>query len=144
MGTIQRGTCTSLNQLLCWFSFTTTTSLFNFLAVERMKLGNKRWVNWRDVPGNSEITRFYLNVKGTPNFLVYLTEIITTFEIMQMLFIGKNQTSWGMKIFNPLQILHAVRHSVGMYKNALVKGCSNLVIMVTTTACSRPGASFSY
>ena len=49
-----------------------------------------------------------------------------------------------MKIFNPLQILHAVRHSGGMHKNALFKGCSTLVAMVTTTACSRPGASFSY
>ena len=49
-----------------------------------------------------------------------------------------------MKIFNPFQILHAVRHSGGMHKNALFKGCSTLVAMVTTTACSRPGASFSY
>ena len=31
-----------------------------------------------------------------------------------------------------------------MHKNALVKGCSTLVAMVTTNACSRPGASFSY
>ncbi|RMX45472.1 hypothetical protein pdam_00019730, partial [Pocillopora damicornis] len=31
-----------------------------------------------------------------------------------------------------------------MYKNALFKGRSTLVAMVTTTACSRPGASFSY
>ena len=56
----------------------------------------------------------------------------------------KNQTSWEMKIFNPLQILHAVRHSGGMHKNALFKGRSTLVAMVTTAACSRPGASFSY
>ena len=28
----------------------------------------------------------------------------------------KNQTSWEMKIFNPLQILHAVRHSGGCTK----------------------------
>ena len=49
-----------------------------------------------------------------------------------------------MKIFNPLQILHAVRHSGGMHKNALFKGRSTLVAMVTMTACSRPGASFSY
>ena len=60
----------------------------------------------------------------------------------------KNQTSWEMKIFNPLQILHAVRRSGGMHKNALFKGRSTLVVtlvvMVTTAACSRPGASFSY
>ena len=31
-----------------------------------------------------------------------------------------------------------------MRKNALFKVCSTLVAMVTTTACSRPGASFSY
>ncbi|CAH3155949.1 unnamed protein product [Pocillopora meandrina] len=31
-----------------------------------------------------------------------------------------------------------------MHKNALFKGRSTLVAMVTTTACSRPGASFSY
>ena len=42
----------------------------------------------------------------------------------------KNQTSWEIKIFNPLQILHAVRH-LGMHKNALFKGCSTLVAMVT-------------
>ena len=52
----------------------------------------------------------------------------------------KNQSSWEMKIFNPLQILHAVRHSGGMHKNALFKGRSTLVAMVTTAACSRPGA----
>ena len=56
----------------------------------------------------------------------------------------KNQTSGEMKIFNPLQILHAVRHSGGMHKNALFKGCSTLVAMITTAACSRPMASFSY
>ena len=56
----------------------------------------------------------------------------------------KNQTSWEMKIFNPLQILHVVRRSGGMHKNALFKGRSTLVAMVTTAACSRPGASFSY
>ena len=32
----------------------------------------------------------------------------------------------------------------GMHKNALFKGRSTLVAMVTTAACSRPGASFSY
>ena len=32
----------------------------------------------------------------------------------------KNQTFWEMKIFNPLQILHAVRHSGGMHKNQIV------------------------
>ena len=48
------------------------------------------------------------------------------------------------KFSNPLQILHAVRHSGGMHKNALFKGRSTLVAMVTTAACSRPGASFSY
>ena len=56
----------------------------------------------------------------------------------------KNQTSWEMKISTPLQILHTVRHSGGMHKNALFKGCSILVAMVTTAACLRPGASFSY
>ena len=54
----------------------------------------------------------------------------------------KNQTSWEMKIFNPLQILRALRHSGGMHKNALFKGRSTLVAMVTTTACSRPGPHF--
>ena len=49
-----------------------------------------------------------------------------------------------MKISTSLQILHAVRYSGGMHKNALFKGCSTLVAMVTTAACSRPGASFSY
>ena len=44
----------------------------------------------------------------------------------------KNQTSWEMKIFNPLQILHAVRRSGRMHKNALFKGRSALVAMVTT------------
>ena len=56
----------------------------------------------------------------------------------------KNQTSWEMKIFNPLQILHAVRRSGGMYNNALLKGRSTLVAMVTTVACWRPRASFSH
>ena len=56
----------------------------------------------------------------------------------------KNQTSWEMEIFNPLQILHAVRHSGGMHKNALFKGRSTLVAMVTTAACSGPEASFLY
>ena len=31
-----------------------------------------------------------------------------------------------------------------MHKNALFKGRSTLVAMVTTAACSRPGATFSY
>ncbi|CAH3158076.1 unnamed protein product [Pocillopora meandrina] len=31
-----------------------------------------------------------------------------------------------------------------MHKNALFKGRSTLVAMVTATACSRHGASFSY
>ena len=48
------------------------------------------------------------------------------------------------KFSTPLKILQAVRHSGGRHKNALFKGCSTLVAMVTTTACSRPGASFSY
>ena len=56
----------------------------------------------------------------------------------------KNQTSWEMKIFNPLQILHAVRRSEEMHKNALFEGRSTLVAMATTTACSRPEASLSY
>ena len=38
--------------------------------------------------------------------------------------LSKNQTSWEMKISISLQILHAVRHSGGMRKNALFKGCS--------------------
>ena len=46
------------------------------------------------------------------------------------------------KFTTPLQTLHAVRHSGGMHKNALFKGCSTLVAMVTTTACPRPGASY--
>ena len=41
-----------------------------------------------------------------------------------------------MKISTPLQILHAVRHSEGMHKNALFEDSSTLVAMVTvTTAC---------
>ena len=48
-----------------------------------------------------------------------------------------------MKISNPLQISHAVRHSEGMHKNALFKGRSILVVMVITAACSGPEASFS-
>ena len=55
----------------------------------------------------------------------------------------RNKTSWEMKIFI-LEILYAVKHSGGMHKNALFKGRSTLVAMVTATACSRPGASFSY
>ena len=51
---------------------------------------------------------------------------------------------WKLKFSTPLQILHAVRHSGGMHKNALLKGCSTLVAMVTTTASWRPVASFSY
>ena len=39
-----------------------------------------------------------------------------------------------MKISTPLQILHAVRHSEGMHKNALFEDSSTLVAMVTT-AC---------
>ena len=49
-----------------------------------------------------------------------------------------------MNISTPLQILHAVRHSEEMHKNALFEDRSTLVAMVTTAACSRPGASFSY
>ena len=56
----------------------------------------------------------------------------------------KNQTSWEMKIFNPLQILHTARRSGGMHNNALLKGRSTLVAMVTTAACLRPRVSFSY
>ena len=56
----------------------------------------------------------------------------------------KNQTSWGMKISNPLKILHAVRRSGGMYKNTLYKSRSTLVAMVTAAACSRLRASFSH
>ena len=40
------------------------------------------------------------------------------------------------KFSTPLQILHAVRRSGGMHKNALFKGRSTLVVMVTTAACS--------
>ena len=56
----------------------------------------------------------------------------------------RNRTSWEMKISIPLQILHAVRRSGGMHKNALFKGRSTVVAMVATAACSRPGASFSF
>ena len=48
------------------------------------------------------------------------------------------------KFSTPLQILHVVRHSGGMHKNALFIGCSILVAMVTMAACSRPRASFSF
>ena len=54
----------------------------------------------------------------------------------------KNSGKW--KFSTPLQILQAVRRSGGMHKNALFKGCRSLVAMVTTAACSRSGASFSY
>ena len=56
----------------------------------------------------------------------------------------KNETSGEMKIFNPPSNFSCSWHSEGMHKNALFKGCSPLVAMVTTAACSRPGASFSY
>ena len=51
-----------------------------------------------------------------------------------------NQTYWEMKIFNLLQILHALRYSGGCTKNVLSKCNSTLVTMMTTAACSRPGA----
>ena len=51
-----------------------------------------------------------------------------------------NQTSWEMKIFNLLPILHALRYSGGCTKNALSKCYSTLVTMITAAACSRPGA----
>ena len=46
----------------------------------------------------------------------------------------KNQTSWEMRIFNPPSNLHAIRHSVVIHKNALFRGCSTFVAMVTTVA----------
>ena len=52
----------------------------------------------------------------------------------------KHLGKWKFSV--PLQILHAVRHSGEMHKNALFKGCSTLVAMLTTTACSRPGPHF--
>ena len=39
-----------------------------------------------------------------------------------------------MKIFNPPHILHAIRHSGGIHKNALFRGRSTFVAMVTTVA----------
>ena len=48
-----------------------------------------------------------------------------------------------MKIFKPLQILHAVSHSRGCTKMSFLKVAA-LVAMVTTTAFSRPEALFSY
>ena len=49
-----------------------------------------------------------------------------------------------MKIFKPPSNLHAVRYSGGLHKNALFKGWSALVAIVTTAPYSRPEASFSY
>ena len=45
-----------------------------------------------------------------------------------------------LKFSTALQILHTVRHSGGMYKNALFQGRS-LVAIGTTAAYSRPGVS---
>ena len=47
-----------------------------------------------------------------------------------------------MKIFNPIYMQLGTQG--GMHKNALFKGRSTVVAIVTTTACSRSGASFSY
>ena len=52
---------------------------------------------------------------------------ITKKEIKRISCLWKNQTSWETKIFNPLQILHAVRRSEEMHKNALFEGRSTLV-----------------
>ena len=46
------------------------------------------------------------------------------------------------KFSTPLQILHAGRHSGGMHKNALFKGRSTLVAMVTTAAFRGLGPHF--
>ena len=54
----------------------------------------------------------------------------------------KNQTSCEMKIFNPPSNFACSKALRGMHKNALFKGRSTLVAMVTTTACSRPGLIF--
>ena len=42
----------------------------------------------------------------------------------------KNQTSWKMKIFNPLQILLAVRRSRGMHRNVEKSHTNRLFISV--------------
>ena len=49
-----------------------------------------------------------------------------------------------MKIFNPPSNFACSWALRGMHKIALFKGRSTLVAMVTTAACSRLGASFSY
>ena len=87
------------------------------------------------VPDDDNAISFYFRNSSTVSSLIELLILRTS--------LSKNQTSWEMKISTPLQILHAVRHSEGMHKNALFEDRSALVAMVTTAACSRPGASFS-
>ena len=87
------------------------------------------------VPDDDNAISFYFRNSSTVSSLIELLILKTS--------LSKNQTSWEMKISTPLQILPAVRHSEGMHRNAFYKGRSTLVTMVTTGACSRPGASFS-
>ena len=78
------------------------------------------------VPDDDNAISFYFRNSSTVSSLIELLILRTS--------LSKNQTSWEMKISTPLQILHAVRHSEGMHKNALFEDRSTLVAMVTT-AC---------
>ena len=49
--------------------------------------------------------------------------------------LSKSQAKKEMKIFDPLQILHAVRYSGGMHKNTLFEGCNFIVAMATPIVC---------
>ena len=83
--------------------------------------------------------------------MVTVTSLATFFRhkftasIVLITSLCKNQTSWEMKIFNPpFKFCMQLGTPGEMHKNALFKGRSTLVAMVTTAACSRPGTSFSY
>ena len=118
----------------------------------RLRIRSKFWLNFR------HFIQVYVKTSSVSNvvqlrssssslyqlFVSAATPCLVEQEKNLRTILCKDQTSWEMKIFNPLQMLHVVRHSGGMHKNALFKGCSTLVAMVTTVACSRPGTSFSY
>ena len=56
----------------------------------------------------------------------------------------KNQTSLEIKIFNPPLKFCIQLGTQGDAQKCPFKGCNALVAMATATACSRPGAPFSY
>ena len=81
---------------------------------------------------------------GTAYLVTFVQQHL--YMILNLTYLRHHSFEWVLTRHpcNPIQILHAVRRSGGMQKNALFKGRSTLVAMVTTAACSRPGASFSY